>query len=221
MSKGPGVWERRLLRATSGTVIAPVAGIVKTSVVAPDRSDYTSARRAAKSLAVKSQVAAFHAWTRPECFRVQDRSDPQPCCIRPRAMLAVARPERRHLLVYPAPAPSGSAPRWLSVAHPAPVGLPAPTLDDVAQLALRTAYGHLEAGTASVNLRDLAALLRLAHEVEREHHAGRPNEHWAAAVKELLWVARSHLRDGWPALVSDVKANATLRDLWPRPGPGP
>ena len=58
MSRGPGTWQRQILRITSGTVVATVSGIVRTTVVAPDRDDFTAARRGAKGLALAERVAA-------------------------------------------------------------------------------------------------------------------------------------------------------------------
>jgi hypothetical protein len=218
MSRGPGRWERELISATASICITPVSGLVKAAVPEPDRSDFTSARRAAKSLAMKSQVAALYAWSCPRCFRIQDRADPQACCARPRAMLAVARPERRHLLAHPAPPPGGQAPAWLNDARPAPAGLLAPTLDDVASLAVRRLWERLESGVCSVSPADVAALVRLAREIKTEPDAGRSDERWQAAVREILWLARSHLRDGWPAFAADVRASAGLAAMW---GPPP
>jgi hypothetical protein len=148
MSRGFGRWEREIMHVTAGVCVAPVGGIVRAVVPEPCRDDHASARRAAKSLATKNQVGALYAWTCPGCYRVQDRSDPEPCCARPRAMLAVCRPERRHLLAHPAPPPGGQAPAWLNDTRPAPAGLAAPTLDDVASLAMRRLWERLEAGEA-------------------------------------------------------------------------
>jgi hypothetical protein len=137
LTAGFGRWEREIMHVTAGVCVASVGGIVRAVVHEPCRDDHASARRAAKSLATKNQVAALYAWTCPGCYRVQDRSDLQVCCARPRSMLAVARPERRHLLRHPAPPPGGSAPWWLSAAPSAPAGLSVPGLDDLAALALR------------------------------------------------------------------------------------
>ncbi len=206
------------MAATGCAVVVPVGAVVRTAVITPSRSDFTSARRAARSLAVKSQVAALHAWTCPRCFAIQDLADPRPCCIRPRPMLSVCRPERRHLLNHPAPAPGGQAPAWLNGARPAPAGLAAPTLDDVASLAMRRLWERLESGVCSVSPADAAALVRLAREIKTEPDAGRSDERWQAAVREILWLARSHLRDGWPAFAADVRASAGLAAMW---GPPP
>ncbi len=219
MSRGPGVWQRQILRVTSGTVVAAVAGIVKTTVAVPDRDDFTAARRGAKGLALAQRVCAVYAWTCIRCGQIQDSDDPLPCCGPVRAMLAVCQPERRRLLLHPAPPPGGVAPAWINDARrPAP-GLPVPTVDDLAQLASRRLWEALSAGTAAVSVRDVAALLRLAHEAGREQPAaGHPDERWQAAVRELLWLARSHLRDGWPAFAADVRASAGLAAMW---GPPP
>jgi hypothetical protein len=218
VSRGHGRWERRLLSAASTAVVIPVGAVVRTSVVAPGRSDFASARRAAKTLASRNQVAACYAWTCPGCFRVQDRPDPVPCCRSARSMLAVARPERRRLLLHPAPPPGGQAPAWLNDARPAPAGLAAPTLDDVASLAMRRLWERLESGVCSVSPADVAALVRLAREIKPGSDAGRSDERWQAAVREILWLARSHLRDGWPAFAADVRASAGLAAMW---GPPP
>ena len=89
---------------------------------------------------------------------------------------------------------------------------------------MRRAWEALQAGTASVSLRDLAALVRLAHEIEREHerdhHAGHPDERWRLALTEVLWEVRRHLREKWPEFAASLRSNETLLDLWP-PGPGP
>ena len=222
MSRGLGTWQRTIMAATDCAVVVPVGNVVRTSVVAPSRNDFASARRAAKLLAMKSQVAALYAWSCPRCGRVQDRPDPEPCCARPRSMLSVCRPERRHLVRHPAPAPGGSAPRWLSDAHPAPTGLLAPTVDDLARLAAQRLWERLEAGTLAVNIRDLVALMRLAAEFEQD--ARRPDPRWEATLAELLWLARRHLGSNWEAFAADVRANQQLAAMWGPPrrsGTGP
>jgi hypothetical protein len=129
-----------------------VHGVVKASVISPDRAFFTSARRAAKQLALAQRLSAVYAWSCPGCGRIQDRADPQQCCARPRAMLAVALPERRHLLAHPALPPGGSVPRWLSAAPSAPAGLSASGLDDLAALALRRAYERIRDGDVGLRI---------------------------------------------------------------------
>jgi hypothetical protein len=72
MSRGPGRWQKQLLSAVSGTVVASVSGVVKTS-----RDDFTSARRAAKQLALAGQVAALYTHTCGRCYEIQDVEDPR------------------------------------------------------------------------------------------------------------------------------------------------
>jgi hypothetical protein len=80
-------------------------------------------------------------------------------------MLAVCQPERRRLLLHPAPAPCGTAPAWVNAAPaPRPAGLPVPGIADLASLALRRAFERLESG-GTVALHDVAGLLRLQREM--------------------------------------------------------
>jgi hypothetical protein len=170
VSRGPGTWQRQILHTTSGTVVATVSGIVRTTMVAPDRSDYTAARRGTKQLALAERVAALYVWGCTRCMRIQDSETPQPCCGPVRPLLAVCQPERRRLLAHPAPPPGGVAPSWISVAvPPRPLGqLPAVGIADLASLALRRAYERLEVGVPGVSVQDVVAVSRLAWQVERD-----------------------------------------------------
>ncbi len=94
-------------------------------------------------------------------------------------------------------------------------------MGDLASLAAARLYARLEAGTIAVGPADVAALTRLAREAEREHHAGHSDEAWQLALREVLWAARSRLRDDWPSFVADLRSNEVLKGLWPRPGSGP
>ena len=38
-----------------------------------------------------------------------------------------------------------------------------------------------------------------------------------ALLREVLWLARSHLRDGWPAFAAEVRASAGLAAMWGLP----
>lgn len=89
---------------------------------------------------------------------------------------------------------------------------------DLASLAMRRLWERLEACTIAVSPADAAALIRLAREIKTEPDAGRSDERWRAAVREILWLARSHLRDGWSAFAADVRASAALAAMW---GPPP
>ena len=215
MSRGHGRWERELVSATSSICVVPVGGLVKAIVPEPSRSDFTSARRAAKTLATKSQVTAFYCWSCRRCGRVQDTDAPVRCCGAVRSSLAVARPGR--MLPRLAPAPTGQPPAWvgLNVASAAPAGLAAPTVDDLARLASRRLWEALDAGTLAVTPRDAVALLRLAREAGRD---SAPDPRWSASMRELLWVARRHLGSNWEAFAADVRANQHLAAMW---GPPP
>ena len=215
MSRGPGVWQRQILRVTSGTVVAAVAGIVKTTVAVPDRDDFTAARRGAKGLALAQRVCAVYAWTCIRCGQIQDSDDPVACCGTVRPMLAVVRPERRRLLLHPAPAPCGTPPAWVNAAPSAPAGLPVPGIGDLASLALRRAFERLESGASAISAHDVVALLRLQREMEQD--AARPDPRWQASMAEVLWLARRHLGEGWEPFAADIRASAALWALWGDP----
>ena len=228
MSRGPGVWQRKILDTTSGTLVACVSGIVRTSVVSPDRDDFTSARRAAKQLALAERVNAVYAWCCTKCMRIQDRDDPVPCCGPVRPLLAVCMPERRRLLLHPAPPPSGSAPSWINVAVPSrPQGqLLAPGVADLASLVIRRLWERLEAGEASVSLQDAAALLRLAREIERDDAvaagaAARARaEMFQRGLASTLWTAKRHIDPAkWRAFIDDLRREC--ESFAPRDTPSP
>lgn len=139
VSKGHGRWQREIMRATGGAVAVAVSSVVRTTVVTPARDDYTSARRAAKQLALKSQVAALYTHTCSMCLEIQDTADPRRCCGPVRPMLAVVRPERRKLILHPASPPGGVAPLWVNAVIESrfPGQLPVVELADLAALMLR------------------------------------------------------------------------------------
>ena len=138
-------------------------------------------------------------------------------------MLAVCQPERRRLLLHPAPPPCGTAPAWVNAAPaPRPAGLPVPGIADLASLALRRAFERLESGGA-VSLHDVAGLLRLQREIEREaarQDAGNAAR-WQATLQEVLWLARRHLGDGWEPFAADLRASGAISFLWGPPPPRP
>lgn len=63
----------------------------------------------------------------------------------------------------------------------------------------------------------MTSLLRLARETGRERAPGHSDEAWRASVRQLLWLAKSHLGTNWPAFVRDVRADRHLLDLWGDP----
>jgi hypothetical protein len=228
MSRGFGRWEREIMHATAGVCVVAVSGVVRAVVPEPSRDDHASARRAAKSLAIKNEVSALYCWTCPRCGRVQDRPDPQLCCARPRSMLSICQPVRRRLVAHPAPAPGGRAPSWVNVAvMPSRLQgqLAVPTAADLAALALRRCYERVEAG-AAVSAHDVVALLKLAREIERDaaSQGAEDDARWQATLREVLWLARSHLGEGWKPFAADVRANQQLAAMWGPPrrsGTGP
>jgi hypothetical protein len=214
VSRGPGTWQRQILHTTSGTVVATVSGIVRTTVVAPDRSDYTAARRGTKQLALAQRVCAVYVWCCTRCMRIQDSETPQPCCGPVRPLLAACQPERRKLLAHPAPAPGGVAPSWISVAvPPRPLGqLPAVGIADLASLALGRAYERLEVGVPGVSVQDVVAVSRLAWQIERDEAIPARDEALAelAEVQQAMLTLKAAviLRSGpdeWRALAGEVQ----------------
>ena len=91
---------------------------------------------------------------------------------------------------------------------------------------MRRAYERVLDGEAEVSLRDAAALLRLQREIDREtvgQEAG-TTARWEAALREVLWAARSHLGERWEPFVADIRANQQLAAMWGPPrrsGTGP
>ena len=214
MSRGPGVWQRQILRVTSGTVVAAVAGIVKTSVAVPDRDDFTAARRGAKGLALAQRVCAVYAWTCIRCGQIQDSDDPVACCGTVRPMLAVCQPERRRLLLHTAPPPGGRAPAWVNAVMPSrPQGqLAVPDIADLGSLALRRCYEGLQSGASAVSVRDVVAVLRLAHEIEHDaalaerDAARRQMEEWQHGLQLIRdAVVRQHRQAAWLAIAAEVR----------------
>ena len=214
MSRGPGRWQRELLSATSGAVVVAVSGVVKATVIEPSRDDFTSARRGAKGLALAERVAALYVWSCTRCNQIQDSETPQPCCGPVRPLLAVCQPERRRLLLHPAPPPGGVAPSWISVAAPPRLlgQLPAVGIADLASLALRRAYERLEVGVPGVSVQDVVAVSRLAWQVERDEAIPARDEALAelaeaqAAVLTLKdAIIRRSGQDEWRALWSEVQ----------------
>lgn len=191
-----------------------VSSVVRTTVVSPCRDDYTSARRAAKQLALNGQVAATYCHTCGRCLEIQDTEDPRRCCGPVRPMLAVVRPERRKLILHPASPPGGVAPRWVNaVIEPRfPGQLPVVELADLAAVMLRRCYDQLEAGKAPVTVQDAVAAMRLAWQIE--HDAAIPARTRALADLEEAQAAVLMLKDAvirrsgldeWRALWGEVQ----------------
>ena len=190
MSRGYGRWQAELVRAVGGVHTATVAGVVRTCVPEPDRSDYTAARRAARTLALEETLVALYVYACQRCGHVQDH-EPEHCCGVVRSSLAVTRPGRT--LPHLAPPPTGPrCPPWIGVSvasrPPSPPGrLATPSVDDLVRLALQRAYERALDGEAEVTLRDAAALLRLQREIDREtvSQAAGTIAQWEATLREV------------------------------------
>jgi hypothetical protein len=215
MSKGPGTWQREILRTTAGVHTVTIHGIVRARLPEPSRDAFVAARRGAKGLALAGRVSAYYAYACQRCGQVQDH-DPEQCCGRVRPMLAVSRPGKQ--LAHPAPAPGGVAPRWINVVPPPPPTgqLPVPTAADLAALVLRRCWDGLQSGAPVVPVRDAVAILRLAHEIEHDaalaerDAARRQMEEWRQELKSGLWAVRSVLvgqygPDAWAAFSAELK----------------
>jgi hypothetical protein len=215
VSKGPGVWQKEILRVTSGVCVATVSGIVRARLPEPHRDAFVAARRGARGLALAQRVSAVYAYACVRCGQIQDRDDPVACCGSVRPMLAVCQPERRRLLLHPAPPPGGRAPAWINVAvvPSRPQGqFPVPGIADLAALALRRCYERLEAGEAAVPVQDAVAAMRLAWQIEHDEAIPARDKALAdlaeaqAAVLSLkdAIIRRSGL-DEWRALWGEVR----------------
>ena len=222
MSKGPGVWQKEILRVTSGVCVATVSGIVRARLPEPHRDAFVAARRGARGLALAQRVSAVYAYACVRCGQIQDSETPGPCCGPVRPMLAVCQPERRRLLKHPAPPPGGSCPEWVNIVpERMPQGqLPVPDVADLAALVTRRAFERLEADEARVAIRDAVAVLRLAHEIEHDDAlaerdaARRQMQEW----QNGLWIIRNAVvsrygLDAWAAFSAEVKK---LRAAAPR-----
>jgi len=217
VSKGPGVWQKEILRVTSGVCVATVSGIVRARLPEPHRDAFVAARRGARGLALAQRVSAVYAYACMRCGQIQDSETPGPCCGPVRPMLAVARPDRRRLLLHPAPPPGGVAPSWINVAVPSrpPGQLAVPSFEDLADLVVRRCYEGLQSGRPTVSLQDAAAVMRLAWQIERDEAiperdaARRKLEKWQQDMTEFTWVLRSVLDreypGAWPALMAEVR----------------
>ena len=225
VSRGPGVWQRPILRAASDAVVVTVRQVVKTVKVNPDPDDFKSAKRGARGLALAGRVSATYVHACEGCGEIQDRDVLRPCCDRVRPMLAVCGPGRLERLKHPAPHPGGQPPPWVNNPVPSrpPGQLPEPSLKDLADLAVRKAFEGLQYGKLAVSVPDAVAVARLAWQVERNQAiperdaALRQLEKWQQDMTEFTWALRMVLDrqypGSWPAISAEVRK---LRPTAPR-----
>ena len=220
MSRGPGRWQRHLLLAVGNTCVVTVASVVRSVTPAPSRNDYAAAQRAARRLAAAGDICVLYIHACVRCGQVQDAEDPAPCCAAVKVMLAICQPQRRALVLHPAPPPGGTAPAWMesvSITPPAPFGgqVPAASTGDVLGLTLQRYCEQLLSGTVPVSARDVAILLRLEREVRRDAERDR------LAVARLTLTARRLVARlapcawRWPAPAETAAWVAELQQIAP------
>ena len=215
VSRGYGRWQAELVRAVGGVHTATVAGVVRTCVPEPDRSDYVAARRAARTLALEETLVALYVYACQRCGQVQDH-EPERCCGVVRSSLAVTRPGRTlpHLALPPL---GRRCPAWIgpNVASrpPSPPGtLATPSVAEVASLAVRRCYEGLQSGRPAVSVRDVAALLKLQREIEHDDAlaerdaARRQMEEWKAGLQLIRnAIVRQYGQDAWAAISAEIR----------------
>lgn len=218
MSRGPGRWQRHLLLAAGNTCVVTVASIVRSVTPAPDRNDFAAAQRAARRLAAAGDICALYIRACVGCGLVQDAEDPAPCCAAVKAMLAICQPQRRSLVLHPAPPPGGAAPAWMesvSVDLPAPSQVLVASTGDVLSLTLQRYCEQLQSGRVAVSARDVAILMRLEREFRRDAERDR------LAVAQLTLTARrlvaqlAHQAWPWPTPDETARWVAELQQIAP------
>ena len=200
--------------ATSGTVVATVSGIVRTTVVAPDRNDYhgcPARNQAARPGGARgcALCLGLHAVHADPGFR--DSS-------------AVLRPGQAPIGRLPAgTAEAAAASRSSSRrrgsaldkrrrAVPSPGQLAVPSFEDLADLVVRRCYEGLQSGRPTVSLQDAAAVMRLAWQIERDEAIPERDaalRQLAGAQAAVLTLKDAIIRrsglDEWRALWSEVQ----------------
>ncbi len=215
MSRGPGTWQREIMRTVSGAHTVTVGSIVRCKLPEPTRSAHVAARQAAKDLAIARRVTACYAYSCGRCGQIQDHP-PEECCGAVRAHLAVSRPGRT--LRCPAPPPGGRAPSWISLAPAVrpPGQLATPTAADLSALVLRRLWERLDAGEINVSIADAVSVHRLAHDIEHDQalierdQACIERDETLLQAEDLLWAIRSSITrqygpDAWPAIAREVR----------------
>jgi hypothetical protein len=135
-------------------------------------------------------------------------------------MLAICQPQRRALVLHPAPPPGGAVPTWMesvSVTLPAPSGEQVPAIDtgDLLTLTLQRYCEQLLSGRMAVSARDIAILMRLEREVRRDAERDR------LAVARLMSTARRLVARlapcawRWPAPAETASWVAELQQIAP------
>jgi hypothetical protein len=135
-------------------------------------------------------------------------------------MLAICQPQRRALVLHPAPPPGGAAPTWMenvSVTLPAqsPGEVAVASIGDVLTLTLQRYCEQLLSGRVAVSARDVAILVRLEREFRRDAELDR------LAVARLTLTARrlvarlGHRAWRWPTPDETASWVAELQQIAP------
>ena len=157
-------------------------------------------------------------------------SHDRPLCGVVRSSLAVTRPGRAlpHLALPPL---GRRCPAWIgpNVASrpPSPPGtLATPSVAEVASLAVRRCYEGLQSGRPTASVRDVAALLKLQREIERDDTVAAAAEARARAqmfqkgLASTLWTAKRHIDPArWRAFMDDLRREC--EPFAPRDTPSP
>jgi hypothetical protein len=204
MGRGPGPWQRALLRVTGDGLVATTRAVMLDSVSQPTHSDHVCIRRAAKALAQARRIQAAYVYACPGCGAIRREGGPA-CCVSVRPMLAVAPwgSRVRHI----APPPVRPVPSWISAAPPLhPLArYEVASIPAALDLVIQHGMQRIWSGQAKIGASDVIAALRLRQQLE---DAGQPSQaRWQREVITLLDVAREQLGpEGFAAYTAAVKA---------------
>lgn len=190
MGRGPGPWQRALLRVTGEGLVATTRAVMLDSVTQPTHSDHVCIRRAAKALAQAGRLQAAYVYACPHCGAIRREGGPA-CCLSVRPMLAVAPAGNR--LHHIAPPPVRPVPSWICAAPPRHPLARYEVAIIPAALDLLIQHGMQQVWTGQMKLSagDLIAALRLRQKLE---DASQPSQaQWRHEVITLLEVARERL----------------------------
>ena len=209
MSRGPGIWQRAILRAADDGLAGTVCAIVKGCVTEPSRSDHVCARRSLKTLAIAGRVGATYLYGCPACGTVRQAHG---CCGQIRPMLGFAPAGTQPPSM--APPPVRPVPGWLNAAPPGPA-LPAfevASTPALLQLLIQRGYERLAAGEMTISSKDLLAALRLQAQFGALRRDQPGDRAWQDAMVTLLDAAKEHLGpDRFRDFLADVRDRPGLR----------
>jgi hypothetical protein len=204
MGRGPGPWQRALLRVTGDGLAATTRAVVLDCVTHPTRSDNVCARRAAKALALAGRIQACYLYACPDCGAIRRAGGPA-CCASVRPMLAVAPAGSR--IRYLARPPVRPVPPWICAVPPLhPLSrYEVASIPAALDLLIQHGMQRMWAGQLKVGASDLIGALRLRQQLE---DASQPNQaQWQREVVTLLEVARERLGpEGFADYTAAVKA---------------